>query len=290
MNSARNCTKLYDKIAGNAGSPAKRQGLARLSHKPSQRFRVTCSAGEGPSSSSLSVLVRRKHTEVAETLEELGIEAVEERMQSAVASPSQPPFRVAQAISAPRLQGMPAVIVELARAPGQNTEGLLETARMLEKSGAEAIVLRTDGDDTPSGLLDLFEVCRSVRVPVLRKELVLHPIQVVESKEAGAAGVVGVITSVTGNGTPTLARFAAAIGLDAPVEIVNRQEMDFVEKFNAPLYGINVTVGLNAQIPGLADTVMKGLVQDAPFGAMTVVGAKSRLDAEAAVRVRLQSR
>mmetsp|Transcript_24939 Transcript_24939/g.59337 ORF Transcript_24939/g.59337 Transcript_24939/m.59337 type:complete len:381 (+) Transcript_24939:79-1221(+) len=216
MNSARNCTKLYDKIAGNAGSPAKRQGLARLSHKPSQRFRVTCSAGEGPSSSSLSVLVRRKHTEVAETLEELGIEAVEERMQSAVASPSQPPFRVAQAISAPRLQGMPAVIVELARAPGQNTEGLLETARMLEKSGAEAIVLRTDGDDTPSGLLDLFEVCRSVRVPVLRKELVLHPIQVVESKEAGAAGVVGVITSVTGNGTPTLARFAAAIGEDAP--------------------------------------------------------------------------
>jgi len=84
--------------------------------------------------------------------------------------------------------------------------------------------------------------------------------------------------------------FRGFAGLDAPVEIVNRQEMDFVEKFNAPLYGINVTVGLNAQIPGLADTVMKGLVQDAPFGAMTVVGAKSRLDAEAAVRVRLQSR
>ncbi len=34
----------------------------------------------------------------------------------------------------------------------------------------------------------------------------------VETKEAGAAGVIGVITSVLGKGTPVLTQFAAAIG------------------------------------------------------------------------------
>jgi len=36
--------------------------------------------------------------------------------------------------------------------------------------------------------------------------------EMVETKEAGAAGVIGVITSVLGKGTPVLTQFAAAIG------------------------------------------------------------------------------
>ena len=44
--------------------------------------------------------------------------------------------------------------------------------------------------------------------------------QVAEAKAAGAAGVMGVIASVTGpRGTPVLSSFAAAIGLDTPVEV-----------------------------------------------------------------------
>ena len=44
-------------------------------------------------------------------------------------------------------------------------------------------------------------------------------LQIVEAKEAGAAGVLGVIASVSTAGAPVLSSFTAAIGLDAPVEV-----------------------------------------------------------------------
>lgn len=43
--------------------------------------------------------------------------------------------------------------------------------------------------------------------------------QVVDAKQAGAAGVLGVIANVLGKGTPLVSSFTAAIGLDAPVEV-----------------------------------------------------------------------
>lgn len=41
----------------------------------------------------------------------------------------------------------------------------------------------------------------------------------VEAKEAGAAGIIGVVANVLGNGSPVMSSFAAAIGLDAPIEV-----------------------------------------------------------------------
>lgn len=45
--------------------------------------------------------------------------------------------------------------------------------------------------------------------------------QVVEAKEAGAAGVLGAVANVCGpRGAPVLSSYAAAIGLDCPVEVI----------------------------------------------------------------------
>lgn len=44
--------------------------------------------------------------------------------------------------------------------------------------------------------------------------------QIVDAKEAGAAGVLGTIASVSVRGAPVLSSFAAALGLDAPVEVL----------------------------------------------------------------------
>mmetsp|Transcript_8595 Transcript_8595/g.24701 ORF Transcript_8595/g.24701 Transcript_8595/m.24701 type:complete len:150 (+) Transcript_8595:633-1082(+) len=112
----------------------------------------------------------------------------------------------------------------------------------------------------------------------------LHPIQVVETKEAGAAGVIGTVASVLSKGTPILTKFAAAIGLDCPVEVVNMEEMSAAEESSVPLYGININVGLSVKIPGFAENVTKGLLSSAPDGSLTIVGAKTRQDAEMAAR------
>lgn len=44
-------------------------------------------------------------------------------------------------------------------------------------------------------------------------------LQLVEAKEAGAAGVIGIVANILGNGSPVMSSFAAAIGLDAPIEV-----------------------------------------------------------------------
>jgi hypothetical protein len=43
--------------------------------------------------------------------------------------------------------------------------------------------------------------------------------QAVEAKQAGAAGFLGTIASVLGSGAPIMSSYAAALGLDAPVEV-----------------------------------------------------------------------
>jgi len=58
-------------------------------------------------------------------------------------------------------------------------------------------------------------------VPVLARDWIIHPLQLVEAKEAGAAGVLGVIGQVNGRATAVMSSFGAALGLDAPVEVVN---------------------------------------------------------------------
>ena len=58
-------------------------------------------------------------------------------------------------------------------------------------------------------------------MPVLARDWVIHPLQLVEAKEAGAAGMLGVIGQVNGRGTAVLSSFGAALGLDVPVEVVN---------------------------------------------------------------------
>ena len=45
-------------------------------------------------------------------------------------------------------------------------------------------------------------------------------VQIAEAKEAGAAGIIGVIVNVLGKSvSPTMYRYAQAAGLDAPLEV-----------------------------------------------------------------------
>jgi indole-3-glycerol phosphate synthase len=57
-------------------------------------------------------------------------------------------------------------------------------------------VVRVDSEDTPEGSKDLFIVRQAVKVPVLARDWYIHPLQIVEAKEAGAAGLIGVIAQV----------------------------------------------------------------------------------------------
>jgi indole-3-glycerol phosphate synthase len=121
-------------------------------------------------------------------------------------------------------------------------------------------------------------------VPVLRRDWIIHPIQIVEAKEAGAAGVLGVVAQVSSRGTGVMSSFAAAIGLDAPVEVVNAREAEALARQGLGFFGINLAVGLQVAVPGFAADVAKGVLSDLPFGSLSLVGARSVGEASKARR------
>ncbi|GAB4821519.1 hypothetical protein N2152v2_008565 [Parachlorella kessleri] len=225
----------------------------------------------------LHMQCRRKQQQVQGRLKELGEEGLEERLQMAGESPANPPHRLAKVIQDCILsQGKACLVLELSRSGGsmEGIEQLAQRAKRYAAAGADALALRTDADYTPEGLKDLWSVCRAVKV--------------VDAKEAGAAGVVGVVSSVLARGTPIMSSFAASIGLDCPVEVVNAagqccpSELREAAKWGVPFYGIGLSVGLSVGIPGFARDVTHGLLGELPFGAISLVGVTSLDEARTA--------
>lgn len=97
----------------------------------------------------------------------------------------------------------------------------------------------------------------------------------VETKEAGASGVLGVITQVSGEGTPILSSFAATLGIDAPVEVINQMELDYLVERGVPILAMACSIGLSVTLPGYSKDVSKGLLPHLPPSCASVVGVDS---------------
>lgn len=245
---------------------------------------------EAPSTSyqnSLELTIKRKSKQVEAKLLELGMEGLEERLSSATQNPASPAYRLSRMVSeVTQMQGRAVIVVEVTRpSPATTPEQLANIAKTAIACGADALCVRLDSEDTPEGVRDLFAVVQAARgKPVLARDWIIHPLQLVEAKEAGAAGVLGVIGQVNGRGTAVMSSFGAALGLDCPVEVVNAREMEGLSKAGVVFYGINLSVGLSVAIPGFASDMAHGLLGEMPFGMISIVGVK---DLEGARKARM---
>eukprot|EP00803_Ostreobium_quekettii_P003618 evm.model.scf_235.10 EVM.evm.TU.scf_235.10 scf_235:66282-69020(-) len=173
-------------------------------------------------------------------------------------------------------QGRPVLVLEVVRpSTSATTDDLVQLAEQYVQWGADALCVPTDIEASPSGLKDLFVISRATKVPVLAKDWYIHPIQIADAKDAGAAGILGVIASVSAKGAPIMSSFAAAIGLDAPVEVVNAKEVQALGDLGVSLFGINISVRLSISIPGFATDIAKGVITQLPFGAISLLGVQS---------------
>ncbi|CAI7927383.1 unnamed protein product [Closterium sp. NIES-54] len=111
-------------------------------------------------------------------------------------------------------------------------------------------------------------------VPVIVKDWMLHPIQVAEAAEAGAAAF-HIVHGVLNKATAPMLAFAFGLGVDVAVEVVNLEELKRLEPLAIPLYGLNLSVGLAVSAPGFRQSVAKSLLSSMPFGAAALVGASS---------------
>ena len=82
----------------------------------------------------------------------------------------------------------PVLIAEIARkSKDEAASELAERAQILQKAGVHAVCVRTDAEDTATGLSDLFAVVRAVpKMPVLRRDWFIHPLQVRKSLHCSA--------------------------------------------------------------------------------------------------------
>ncbi|MFK4728534.1 indole-3-glycerol phosphate synthase TrpC [Agromyces mediolanus] len=112
-------------------------------------------------------------------------------------------------------------------------------ARDYELGGASAISVLTEGRKFGGSLADLESVREAVALPVLRKDFLSTPYQVLEARAAGADLALLIVAALD---DPTLAELYALItelGMTALVEAHSAEELDRAAALGAKLIGVN---------------------------------------------------
>ncbi|MFH1138421.1 MAG: indole-3-glycerol phosphate synthase TrpC [Pseudomonadota bacterium] len=114
-----------------------------------------------------------------------------------------------------------------------------EWARIYEQNGAAALSVLTDGPFFGGGLDDLVRAREAVRLPVLRKDFILDPLQVYQTRAAGADAMLLIAAALSPVDLKELFFLALDLGLAPLVEVHNRGELETVMELDPPLVGIN---------------------------------------------------
>jgi len=120
----------------------------------------------------------------------------------------------------------------------------LEQAQRYQAAGADALSVLTDEKYFGGTLDDLRVVTAHFRTtpparPCLRKDFMVHPIQVLQAREAGASAILIIVRALTDNEIRTLHAAADAAGLDALFEIHNETELERAVAHGASIIGVN---------------------------------------------------
>lgn len=112
-------------------------------------------------------------------------------------------------------------------------------ARAYAAGGATCLSVLTEvryfqGDDSY-----LIEARRAVDLPILRKDFLMDPYQVVESRAIGADCVLLIMAAIDDGQAGELTSTASELGMDVLVEVHDRRELDRAVKLEAHLIGIN---------------------------------------------------
>lgn len=138
----------------------------------------------------------------------------------------------------------PAIIAELKRA--SPSKGILredyrptEVALGYETEGAAAISVLTDEPFFKGSLVDLSKVSDAVKIPVLCKDFILDPFQIVEARSFGADAVLLIVAAHTDSDLRLLAREAANTRLDVLCEVHDHAELQRAIDLGFDVIGVN---------------------------------------------------
>jgi indole-3-glycerol phosphate synthase len=171
-------------------------------------------------------------------------------------------------------------------------------AKSYADAGAAALSVLTDRRYFGGDLALLEAVRRAVALPLLRKDFALDPYQIDEARAHGADAVLLIARALRGDELPALRERAAALGLDALVEVHDEAELERALVAGADLVGINnrdlatfeTDLGITERLaPGLAGRGVvvvgeSGIFTHADVRRLEAAGADAVLVGEALMR------
>jgi indole-3-glycerol phosphate synthase len=106
-------------------------------------------------------------------------------------------------------------------------------------AGAHAISVLTDERFFQGSLADLTRVREAVGLPCLRKDFIVHPVQVYEAVVAGADAVLLIVAALDPATLEGLHSLATGLQLDVLVEVHSLEELDRALEIDAKIIGVN---------------------------------------------------
>jgi len=189
--------------------------------------------------SVLQSIAAYKHQEVAATKKKRPLKLV-----TAHAADAPVPRGFLAALTRAKAEKRPGLIAEIKKA--SPSKGVIranfepeEIARDYERGGATCLSVLTDTPSFQGAFDDLMLARHATHLPVLRKDFMLEPYQIVESRALGADCILVILAMVSDAVAEALMAEAGAWSMDALVEVHDEDELHRALDLDADLIGIN---------------------------------------------------
>jgi indole-3-glycerol phosphate synthase len=183
----------------------------------------------------------------------------------------------------------PAIIAEIKKASpsaGVIREDFdpLKIALEYQKAGAAALSIITEVQNFQGGLEILATLRWSTKLPLLRKDFMVDPYQILQARHSGADAVLLIAALLDTDALRNLRNEAERLGMDALVEVHNEHELQVALDSGAAIIGVNsrdlrtFEVSLDVAL-NLAKAMPKGVLTVAESGIRTADDVRRLSDA-----------
>ena len=189
-----------------------------------------------PEKSILDTIIENKKTEVQKSKEARSLDALERGLSGA--PPSRDFYKAL--VEGARVK----IIAEIKKA--SPSKGVLREdfdpvriALGYERGGAAALSVLTDEKFFMGSLSYLKAVRETVGIPILRKDFIIDPYQVYESRLSGADAILLIVSALSDESLMELLMLAHSLGMNAVVEVHDEEELHRALNAGSRIVGIN---------------------------------------------------